>query len=145
MAKVPGKRQIFKIDDETDTVRNITTFLTSISANFPLNSEESQTVGDNSVERTVTLADGQLTLEGFFEKTADGYYDALTEAYTALRDGTITSLSWQYFPESETTGDPKINGECVIQSLTIGGEVAGLVTFSTTLDVSGDVTFGVVP
>lgn len=137
MAFGAGKNAFFSLDDSGGTPRTLSTYIGSIDVSMDLADLATTALGKNSVCRITGLADGTASITGMFDSTYSGY---LTGAYTALRAGTVTSLTYSFGPAGNTGGYVKITGECVLTNLSFGAAVDGLQELSFEIAFSDDAT-----
>lgn len=74
--------------------------------------------------------------------TISGKWDPAVNTAVAALLGSATTSAWVYGPAGPTTGNVKFSGNCLVKTFEVGAQVAGLVTFSAQLQVSGNVTIG---
>jgi len=137
MAFVHGRKTVFKIDDGTGTLRDITTYVNSSSLQRMLDLLDTTTFGANSKTYIPGFADAKIPFGGFWDATVDGY---LAGAIDALAAGTISSLSFELYPEGNTSGKVKYSGEAVMTNYeaTMGAQQAD--AWTSELQVTGSVT-----
>jgi hypothetical protein len=74
--------------------------------------------------------------------SVSGKWDAtLNTQITALLGATSTS-TFEYSPAGTAGGTPKVSGECLVSNYEVSSAVADLVTFSVSLQITGNVTHG---
>src|ERR1051326_5052194 len=134
MAFVHGRKTVFKIDDGTGTLRDITSYVNSSNLQRMLDLLDTTTFGANSKTYITGFADAKIPFGGFWDATLDGY---LAGAIDALAAGTLSSLSWELYPEGTATGKVKYSGEAVMTSYeaTMGAQQAD--TWSSELQEIG--------
>lgn len=71
-----------------------------------------------------------------------GKYDSALHTVVAALLGSASSSAWVYGPAGTTTGNVKFSGSCFVQSYEIGAQVANVLTFTASLQVTGAVTVG---
>lgn len=139
---IHGKDAYFAVEDSGATMlRDISPYLTSVDFSPSNDTHDITTFGDEGHEFLVGLTNGTISLNGFWDKTAD------VGAATVL-DGLLgldaTTLAWEFAPEGNTNGNVLYSGEAVLQDLQYSAPVADVVTFTATLQISGSVTKGTV-
>lgn len=140
MATIHGKDAAFLIEDSAaSTLRDISSQLTSISFSRSNDNHDTTTFGKEGHTFSNGLTNGTITLEGFWDKTATTGSATVLDSLVGLDALTV---GWEYGPEGSTSTNVKYSGECVLSSLDFSEPVADLVTFTCTLQISGDVTKG---
>lgn len=134
-----GKDAVFKIDDSSGTLRDISAHVDSVSGLPGARGLVSITAFGDAGEKSIPgLENTSFTVAGHFATTATtGSYTVLN----GLRTATATS-SFEYGPEGGTNGDVKASGECWMTGLTFDASVAGRVNFSASFQVDGTVSSG---
>jgi len=137
MSFVHGRKTVFKLDDSGGTLRDLTTYVNSSSLQRLLDLLDTTTFGANAKTYITGFADAKIPFGGFWDATLDGY---LAGAFDALAAGTISSLSFELYPEGNTTGKVKYSGEAVMTNYeaTMGAQQAD--TWTSELQVTGSVT-----
>ena len=74
--------------------------------------------------------------------TISGKWDSSLHTVINALLGSATASAWVYGPAGSTTGNVKFSGNCFVESYEVGAQVAGLVTWSASLQVTGNVTIG---
>lgn len=140
MATIHGKDAAFLIEDSAaSTLRDISSQLTSISFSRSNDNHDTTTFGKEGHTFINGLTNGTITLEGFWDKTATTGSATVLDSLVGLDALTV---GWEYGPEGSAAPGVKYSGECVLSSLDFSEPVADLVTFTCTLQISGDVTKG---
>lgn len=102
--------------------------------------EDSTTLGDGWRERTPTIGNANININGFFDATA-GKSDPVLVSVLGSANGSIAT----YFPSGfGTIGNRAVLITIREANLSRGGEVAGLVTLTSSLESEGEVGAGVV-
>lgn len=129
-----GKSTAFKLDDSTGSLKDISNVLTDVG--FPQTVETAETTSFGSSAKTyiVGLSDSTVSLSG--------NWDATTDAHLAGILGQSATVSFEYYPEGESTplGGLKYSGEAILTSFEKSGAVGDVVSFSAELQVTGAVT-----
>jgi hypothetical protein len=74
--------------------------------------------------------------------TISGKWDpAVNTALSALL-GSASTSAWIYGPAGSTTGNVKFSGNCLVKTYEVQAQVANVLTWSATLQISGNVTIG---
>lgn len=71
-----------------------------------------------------------------------GKWDATLHTTVNALLGSASSSAWVYGPAGSTVSNVKFSGSCFVQSYEVSAQVADLVTWSATLQVTGNVTIG---
>jgi len=134
MAFVHGKDSVFKVDNSSGTLTDISTYVNSVDFPETADVAETSTLGDSSKSYIVGLKDATLSIGGLWDSTLDGVLGPVL--------GQSATLSFEYHPEGTASGKIKYNGECILTSYSQASPVGDVVTFSADFQVSGDVTRG---
>lgn len=137
---IHGKDTAFSLEDSAaSTLRILDGMLTNISFNRANDNHDTTAFGAEGHTFITGLTNGTITLDGWWDKTASTGTATVLDSLMGL--DTVT-LGWEYGPEGRTTALVKYSGECVLASLDYSSPVADLVSFTATLQISGDVTKG---
>lgn len=131
---VHGKNTSFKLDNAAGTLTDISTKLNSLD--FPgLSAEttETSTFGNTSKTFVVGLKSGTISFEGHYDATIDAHLVGVVAKET---------ISFEYGPMGTATGNPKYTGEAILTEYSVKGDIGSDVTFSGSLQITGDVTRG---
>ncbi len=138
MAKVHGKNAHFETTDTGTTTRNLSSFLTNVELDDAVDVAESSAFG----QEDKTYAQGQkghtLRLQGQYDPTASTGPDAVL---SGLANGTVTT-DFIYGPGGSASGLVKYSGTGILTSYNVSSPIAGIVTFSADIQVSGAVARG---
>lgn len=129
-----GSKAVFKLDDASGVLTDISQYITSITFSPSADTNEVTTLGDTSKEYIAGLKDATISIEGIFDPAVDEILNA------AL--GSESTKSFEYGPQGETTGNVKYTGECICTSYEVETGVDGAGTFSADFQVSGTITRG---
>lgn len=136
MAFVAAKSSVFKLDNAAGSLTDISAYVDSVGgiANTT-DMLETTTFGSTSKSFIGGLRNGDtISVSGKWDST-------LNTQITALL-GATSSSTWEYHPAGTTAGLPKVSGECFVTSYEVSSAVADLVTFSMSLQITGNVTHG---
>ena len=135
MAFVHGKNSVFKIDNTSNSITDISAYVTNVEG-LP---------GDTATGKTTTLGKESETY-------IPGLHDAVITValiWDATLDGIIGNVTQQkverdveYGPAGSTGGFVKHACAVLITSYKIGSPVGDVVTASLTLQKTGDLTIG---
>lgn len=133
---VLGKNSVFKLDNSSGTLTDLSSYITDISGiNNTTAMIDSTTFGDSSLENFPGLRNGDaITISGNWETALNSHFTAI------LSNG--ATRTWEYSPAGTTAGTPKVSGECYVESYVVTSAVADIVKFTATLRQTGDVTWG---
>jgi hypothetical protein len=135
MAATPGKDQRvlfaqYIFHDNINSVESVS----------EMGLEDSTCLGDTGVKNTPTLKNGNITLAGFFDATANKQDAALRAALGSSNGEPVT-----YFPAGfDTIGNRAVLQLTRAANYSNGGEVAGLVGFNYSAQSDGGNDHGVV-
>jgi len=134
MAFLHGKSAFFSVDDSGGTPRDLSAYLEDISMPRSVETAETTTFGAASSAKTyiVGLQDGNLSISGKFDSTADGYLAGVAAA--------SASLSFVYGPGGNTVGYVKYTGECFMTSYDVGSQVGDVVSAKADFQITGAIT-----
>tara|TARA_R110002012_G_scaffold46324_3_gene122519 strand:- start:1338 stop:1748 length:411 start_codon:yes stop_codon:yes gene_type:complete len=132
MAFVHGKSSVFKLDNASGSLTDISTYVNSVDFPETADVAETTTLGSSSKSYIVGLKDATLSISGLWDATIDGILGAVV--------GQTASLSFEYSPEGTSSGKVKYTGECIVTSYSQSSPVGDVVGFSADMQVSGNVT-----
>jgi len=133
MAFTHGKNTIFKIDDSGNTLQDISAYVTNVDFPQPIDTVETTTFGNSSKTYIPGLKDANISIEGEWDPTVDGYLAGIVGGDAG---------DFEYGPEGSTAGDIKYSGSCICTGYNVKSSISGEVKFSATFQVTGDVTRG---
>jgi hypothetical protein len=127
-----GKAGVFKLDNVTPTLTDISSYITNVD--FPR---------DAQLHETTTLgATSRTYIPGFKNATIgiQGHWDATLDAHMSPILGQAATVTFEYGPEGSTGGMVKYTGEAILIKYGATTPVDGVVGWSADLQVSGAVT-----
>lgn len=132
MAFIHGKDSVFKLDNASGTLTDISTYVNNVD--FPATSDiaETTTLGAGSKTYIVGLKDATISFAGLWDAT----FDAIAGAVR----GQSATLTFEYSPEGTGSGAVKYTGEAIMTNYAVSSPVGDVVGYSCDLQVSGDVT-----
>lgn len=136
MPFVAARTSVFKLDNAAGTLTDISAYVDSVGgiANTT-DMLETTTFGSTSKSYIGGLRNGDtISISGKWDAT-------LNTQITALLGATSTS-TFEYSPAGTASGTPKVSGECLVSNYEVSSAVADLVTFSVSLQITGNVTHG---
>jgi len=134
MAFVHGKDSVFKLDNSSGTLTDISSYVNNVDFPETADVAETTTLGAGSKTYIVGLKDATISIGGLWDSTADAIFGAVV--------GQSASLSFEYSPEGTTVGNVKYTGEAILTSYAVSSPVGDVVAYSADLQVTGDVTRG---
>jgi predicted secreted protein len=132
MAFKHGKGTIFKLDDSTPTLNDISAYVNNVDFPREVDTPETTTFGNDDRTYIAGLRGATISITGFWDETVDGYLAGIV--------GQATSSTFEYGPQGGSTGDIKYTGEAFVTNYTQGSPVDGVTTFSLDLQITGAVT-----
>lgn len=132
MATPHGRNAVFKLDDASGSLTDITTHLSSVDDDMSHEAAEATGLGDKGMVRVAGLDDGAIDFEGYLHPTILALLGA---AFSQVK-------SFEWSPNGTGTGNTKFSGECIVNSLDIEIEFDKVVTFSGGAEVDDDYTRG---
>lgn len=139
MAFRHGKNAVFKLDNSSGTLVDLSAYLDEASMPRSIETGETTTFGSSAKTYITGLSDATISLSGKFDSTLDSHMSGIISALSA---GTIDSVSFEYGAEGSASGRVKYSGEAVVTSYEVSSPVADVVTCSIELQVTGAITRG---
>jgi predicted secreted protein len=134
MAFVHGKSAVFKLDNSSGTIVDLSSYLMEIS--FPESIDTADVTAfspaGGAKAYIVGLKDAKISLTGKWDATFDAHIAAIL--------GQTASVSFEYGPAGSTSTFIKYTGESFVTSYNIGSPVGDVVSASVELQVTGAVT-----
>lgn len=131
---VHGKNTVFKLDNATPTLTDISSYLSEIG--FPRDADLLETTTFGATAKTYILGfkNATISLTGRWDATIDGHFSGIL--------GQDATVSFEYFPAGEPVGatKPKYSGEARCTNYEQTGSVGDVVGFTAELQVDGAVT-----
>lgn len=134
MAFVAGKNAVFKLDNNSGTITDLSTYITDVSTSLDTATAETTSLGKADATSIVTIGSGSISVTGLFDATLLAHLGAVR--------GSASTLSYEYYPAGTTSGLPKINGECILTNMSPTASVGGVEGLSFSLDCTGVQTIG---
>ena len=132
MAFVHGKDSVFKLDNSSGTLTDISSYVNNVDFPETADVSETTTLGADNKTYIAGLKDATISLSGLWDSTADAIFGAVV--------GQSATLSFEYSPEGTTGGNVKYEGEAILTSYAISSPVGDAVGYSADLQVSGAIT-----
>ena len=134
MAFTHGKDSVFKLDNASGSLTDISTYVNNVDFPESADVSETTTLGADNKTYIAGLKDATISIAGLWDATADAIFGAVV--------GQSATLSYEYSPEGTASGKIKYTGEAILTSYAISSPVGEAVGYSADLQVSGAVTRG---
>ena len=134
MAFVHGKSSVFKLDNASGSLTDISSFVNNVDFPETADVAESSVLGASNKTYLVGLRDATISLSGLFDATVDAILGAVV--------GQTATLSYEYSPEGTASGKVKYTGEAILTNYALSSPVGDVVAYSADLQCSGAVTRG---
>jgi predicted secreted protein len=134
MAFVHGKSSVFKLDNASGSLTDISAFVNNVDFPETADVAESSVLGGSNKTYLVGLRDASISLSGLFDATVDAILGAVV--------GQTATLSYEYSPEGTASGKIKYTGEAILTNYALSSPVGDVVAYSADLQCSGAVTRG---
>ena len=134
MAFTHGKDSVFKLDNASGSLTDISTYVNNVDFPETADVSETTTLGADNKTYIAGLKDATISLAGLWDATADAIFGAVV--------GQSATLPYEYSPEGTASGKIKYTGEAILTSYAISSPVGDAVGYSADLQVSGAVTRG---
>ena len=134
MAFVHGKSSVFKLDNASGSLTDISSYVYNVDFPETADVAETSVLGASAKSYIVGLKDSTISLSGLFDATLDAIAGAVV--------GQSATLSFEYSPEGTASGKVKYTGEAIMTNYSLSSPVGDVVAWSADLQVSGAVTRG---
>ena len=134
MAFVHGKSSVFKLDNASGSLTDISAFVNNVDFPETADVAESSVLGASNKTYLVGLRDASISISGLFDATVDAILGAVV--------GQTATLSYEYSPEGTASGKVKYTGEAILTNYALSSPVGDVVAYSADLQCSGAVTRG---
>ena len=134
MAFVHGKSSVFKLDNASGSLTDISAFVNNVDFPETADVAESSVLGASNKTYLVGLRDASISISGLFDATVDAILGAGV--------GQTATLSYEYSPEGTASGKVKYTGEAILTNYALSSPVGDVVAYSADLQCSGAVTRG---
>lgn len=134
MGKVAGRQSNFQIGDSANTLRDLSSSISSVDFPREVSALEVTGLGDTDRKFIVGLRGASFS--------ASGFWDAASNSVDSVLDGilAVADRDFQYGPEGTGAGKVKYTGDCILTRYTASSPVDGVVSFSADFQVTGAVT-----
>lgn len=127
MSRVHGKDQYLKLGTTV-----VSGSMNSIDVDLGGSASDSTGMGATDEESIPGLGSGAIS--------AGGFYDSTGAATLLAMENTI--VTFEYGPEGNGSGKPKISGSCLVTSVKVGGAVRDTLGLSISATKTGPKTVG---
>ena len=134
MAFVHGKSSVFKLDNASGSLTDISSFGNNVDFPETADVAETSVLGASNKTYIVGLKDATISISGLFDATVDAILGAVV--------GQTATLSYEYSPEGTASGKIKYTGEAILTNYALSSPVGDVVAYSADLQCSGAVTRG---
>ena len=135
MAFVHGKDADLEIQDSGSTYRLFSNYISGANLSREVDTAEVTNLASGAKEYIAGLADGTISVEGFFDSVVDGYITGIIG----------TTKGAYYYPEGKSTGKARKACSVIVTSYETDAAVDGAVAISLELQVTGPITDGTTP
>ena len=138
MAFIHGKKSVFKIDNSSGNLIDISAFCEEVSLSRDIETAEVTTFGDDAKEYITGLSDATVSISGKFDAGSASAVDAVLSGIL----GQDNTVSWAYRVNSASVSstNPEYQGEGILTSYEVSGAVGDAVTFSAEIQCTGAIT-----
>jgi hypothetical protein len=136
MAFVHGKDADLEIQDSGSTYRLFSTYIATAGLSRSVDTGDVTNLASAAKEYIAGLADGTLSLDGYFDSVADGYLVGIIGA---------AAKGFYYYPEGKSSGKPRKAGNCILTTYDTEAGVDGAVSITAEFQVTGAITDGTSP
>ncbi len=135
MAFEHGKVTVFKIDNSSNSLTNISTYTNNVDFGADVDVPETTTFGVDDRTYIIGLIGHTFSVSGLWES-------AVLDLTLAGIVGHATSKSFEYGPQGSATGDVKYTGECFMSNYSISSPVDGVSSWTADFTITAAVTRG---
>lgn len=135
-----GRDAVFKIDNATPTLTDISAFLDNVDFPEEVEMGETTVLGKTSRTFIVTLKNSTISISGRWDGAAGQIDATLSGIY-----GLAASQTFEYGPGGAASGDVRYTGECHMTNYTKSSSFDGVTSFSASFQVTDDVTRNTFP
>ena len=140
MAFTHGKKSVFKFDNGSGVLADISATTDNITYPTKLAADDVTTQGGSTDKAFVTgLRERTISITGKYTAAVAAQIEAVQNALAA---GTIVSALYEYDPAGTLTGAPKYTGNCLVITFELDAPVGGVVGYKLDLQVTGNHTLG---
>jgi len=138
MAFIHGKSSLFKVDNASGSLVDLSAFCEDVSLSRDIETAEVTTFGDSAKEYITGLTDATISISGKFDANGASSVDSVLSGIL----GQAATVTYNYRPNSAAIAatNPEYQGEAIVTSYEVSGSVGDAVTFSAELQCSGAIT-----
>jgi predicted secreted protein len=138
MAFIHGKSSLFKVDNASGSLVDLSAFCEDVSLSRDIETAEVTTFGDSAKEYITGLTDATISISGKFDANGASSVDSVLSGIL----GQAATVTYNYRPNSAAVSatNPEYQGEAIVTSYEVSGSVGDAVTFSAELQCSGAIT-----
>jgi hypothetical protein len=134
MAFSHGKAAVIKIDNAAGTLTDISNVSNAGDLSNSLGTGETTSFGQGDKTFIAGLREGTFSIGGSYDNNVD---KTIKEMIDAIANGTLATMSLEYYPAGNTTGKVKYACENIPTSYTVSTPVGGVSTFKLDLQRTG--------
>ena len=135
MAFVHGKDADLEIQNAASAYVLLSSYIATAGLSRSIDTADVTNLASAAKEYIPGLADGTLSVDGYFDSAAD-------TILTAIQGMT---RGFYYYPEGKVSGKPRKSGNCILTTLDVEAGVDGAVSLSAEFQVTGAITDGTHP
>lgn len=129
-----GKLTVFKVADNTATLRDISNVCRSVNFPRPVDTAETTAFGSTVKTYVIGIPGASFSVQGMFDLTVDGYFNGIL--------GQELAVAFEYGPEGSTVTRRKYTGNCYLSNYSVSGSVSDMVQFNADFQITGSITVG---
>lgn len=130
MAFAHGSNAVFKVDNSSDVLTDISSYVKSVSFPRTIETAETTTLGKTAKCYIAGLEDATISIEGPFDPTLDALLDGIRR----------TEVDFEYGPQGSDSGAVKYTGKCILTSYEATTGVDGVGSYSAEFQVTDAIT-----
>lgn len=132
MAKQSGLGDYFAVDNSAGSLKDISNDVTGLGVNIGQNLLDITGLDKSAMERLIALGDGSFSVSGVFNSASN-----FSHSVFSTRTGTRTV---DYKIGGNTTGNPYLTMECLVDSYNLTRGSDGSLTFTAGLSLQSGTT-----
>lgn len=137
MAFKHGRQATFSVDDSGGTLRDLSSYVNNVDFPQAVDIPDTTTFGATARARTVVgLKDNNFSISGFWDPTATTGPDVVLSGLV----GNANTSTFEFQPGGAGAGNVKYSGEARCTQYQTSAAVDGVVPFSASFVVDGNVT-----
>ena len=128
MAKYHGRLAVFRLDDSSGDLRDLSSDVNSVEAPATGDTVEVSGFGDVTKKYVVGLKDSQMRVQGNFN-------DAALKSHAVL-SGVVAGtagLEMHYWPSGSASGKPVFEGSVLVSEYSVSAGISAAVTWTANL------------